>query len=82
MFTKLLAHVKARKAMRLVDRAQKLEKDVLNFLEKEPTGIKLLVMPLINLYFNNVLAASMAMLEEEKKKIDALKKENEEKKEE
>lgn len=82
MFTGLLAYVKARKAMRLVDRAQKLEKDVLNFLEKEPTGIKLLVMLPINLSFNNVLAASMAMLKEEKKKIDELKKENEEKKEE
>lgn len=68
MFTKLLAHVKARKAKRLVDRAQKLEKDVLNFLEKEPTGIKLFVMLPINLCFNNVLAASMAMLEEEKEK--------------
>ena len=82
MFTKLLAYVKARKAMRLVERAQKLEEDVLNFLEKEPTGIKLLVMLPINLSFNNVLAATVANLEEEKKKIDDLKKENEEKKEE
>ena len=82
MLTKLLAHVTARKAMRLIDRAQKLEKDVLNFLEKEPTGIKLLVMLPINLSFNNVLAASIAMMEEEKKKIDELKKENEDKKEE
>ena len=82
MFTKLLDYVKARKAMRLVDRARKLEKDVLNFLEKEPTGIKLLVMLPINLSFNNVMEASMAMLKEEKKKIDELKKENEEKKEE
>lgn len=81
MFTKLLAYVKARKAMRLVDRAQKLEDDVLNFLEKEPTRIKLLVMLPINLSFNNVLAASMAMLEEEKKKIDEMKKENKEKEE-
>lgn len=82
MFTKLLAYVKARKAMRLVDRARKLEDDVLNFLEKEPTGIKLLVMLPINLSLHNVLAASVANLEEEKKKIDELKKENEEKKEE
>lgn len=82
MFTKLLAHVKARKAMRLVDRAQKLEECVLNFLEKEPTEIKLLVMLPINLSFHNVLAATVANLEEEKKKIDDLKKENEEKKEE
>ena len=82
MFTKLLAYVKARKAMRLVDRAQKLEKDVLDFLEKEPTGIKLLVMLPINLSLHKVLAASVANLEEEKKKIDELKKENEEKKEE
>jgi hypothetical protein len=82
MFTKLLAYVKARKAMRLVDRARKLEDDVLNFLEKEPTGIKLLVMLPINLSLHNVLAASVANLEEEKKKIDDLKKENEEKKEE
>lgn len=82
MFTKLLANIKARKATRLIDRAQKLEKDVLNFLETEPTSIKLLVMFPINLSFHNVMAASMAMLEEEKKKIDELKKENEEKKEE
>ena len=82
MFKHLISFLKARKAMRLVDRAQKLEKDVLNFLEKEQTGIKLLVMLPINLSFNNVLAASMAMLEEEKKKIDELEKENEEKKEE
>ena len=82
MFTNLLAHVKAKKAMRLVDRARKLEDDVLNFLEKEPTGIKLLVMLPINLSFHNVLAATVAMLEEETKKSDALKKENEEKKEE
>lgn len=82
MFKNFIIYLKARKAMRLVDRAQKLEKDVLNFLEKEPTGIKLLVMLPINLCFNNVLTASMAMFEEEKKKIDDLKKENEEKKEE
>lgn len=82
MFTKLLAFVKARKAMRLVERAQKLEDDVLNFLETGPIGIKLLVMLPINLSFNNMQAAIMAILEEEKKKIDELKKENEEKKEE
>lgn len=82
MFTKLLAYVKARKAIRLVDRAQKLEKYVLNFLETEPTSIKVLVMLPINLSLHNVLAASVANLEEEKKKIDDLKKENEEKKEE
>lgn len=82
MFTKLLAFVKARKAMRLIKRAQKLEEDVLNFLEKESTGIKLLVMFPINLSFNNVMATTMAMIEEEKKKLDDLKKENEEKKEE
>ena len=82
MFTKLLACVKARKAMRLVDRAQKLENDVLNFLETEPTSIKVLVMLPINMSLHNVLAASVANLEEEKKKIDDLKKENKEKKEE
>ncbi len=82
MFKNFISFLKARKAMRLVKRAQKLEDDVLNFLEKEPTGIKLLVMLPINLSFNNVMAASMAMLKEEKKKIDELKKENEEKKEE
>lgn len=68
--------------MRLVERAQKLEDDVLNFLETEPTSIKALVMLPINLSLHNVLAASVANLEEEKKKIDDLKKENEEKKEE
>ena len=80
MFKHLISFLKARKAMRLIDRAQKLEKDVLNFLETEPTSI--LVMFPINLSFNNVMATSMAMIEEEKKKIDELKKENEEKKEE
>lgn len=82
MFKNFISFLKARKATRLIDRAQKLEKDVLNFLETEPTSIKLLVMFPINLSFHNVMAASIAMLEEEKKKIDELEKENEEKKEE
>ena len=82
MFKRLLAHVKAKKVMRLIDRAMKLENDLLNFIKEEPTSITLLAMLPIYASFTTVIKATEDMVIKEKEKIDALEKENEEKKEE
>ncbi len=82
MFKNFIIYLKGRKAMRLMDRAMKLRDDLLNFIKEEPTSITLLVMLPIYASFTTVMATVDDMLSKEKEKIDALKKENEEKKEE
>lgn len=75
MFKKFISFLKARKAMRLMDRAKKLRDDLLDFIEEEPTSITILTMLPITASFVTVMAAMDKMVNN---KI----KENEEKKEE
>lgn len=82
MFKNFISFLKARKAMRLMDRAMKLRDDLLNFIKEEPASITLLAILPIYASFTTVMAAVDDMLSKEKEEIDALKKENEEKKEE
>ena len=75
MFKNFIIVLKARKAMRLMDRAKKLRDDLLDFIEEEPTSITILTMLPITESFTTVMAAMDKMVNN---KI----KENEEKKEE
>lgn len=76
MFKNFISFLKARKAMRLMDRAMKLRDDLLDFIEEEPTSITILTMVPITASFTTVMAAMEAMVKSKKVK------ENEEKKEE
>ena len=75
MFKNFISFLKARKSMRLVDRATKLRDDLLDLIKKEPTSITILTMLPITASFVTVMAAMDKMVNN---KI----KENEEKKEE
>ena len=75
MFKNFISFLKARKAMRLIDRATKLRDDLLDLIKEEPTSITILTMIPINASFTTVMAAMDKMINN---KI----KENEEKKEE
>ena len=75
MFTKLLAYVKAKKAMRLMKRAKKLRDDLLDFIKEEPSSVTILTMIPITASFTTVMAAMNEMVSKKVKK-------NEEKKEE
>ena len=75
MFKNFISFLKARKAMRLINRAKKLRDDLLDFIEEEPTSITLLTMIPITASFTTVMAAMDKMVNN---KI----KENKEKKEE
>lgn len=75
MFKNFISFLKARKAMRLIDRATKLRDDLLDLIKEEPTSITTLTMLHITASFTTVMAAMDKMVNN---KI----KENEEKKEE
>lgn len=75
MFKNFISFLKARKAMRLIDRATKLRDDLLDLIKEEPTSITILTMLPITASFTTVMAAMDKMVNN---KI----KENEEKKEE
>lgn len=75
MFKNFISFLKARKAMRLVDRATKLRDDLLDLIKEEPTSITILTMLPITASFTTVMEAMDKMVNN---KI----KENKEKKEE
>lgn len=75
MFKNFINFLKARKAMRLMNRAKKLRDDLLDFIEEEPTSIAILTMIPITASFTTVMEAMDKMVNN---KI----KENKEKKEE
>ena len=75
MFKNFISFLKARKSMRLIDRAKKLTDDLLDFIEEKPASITILTMIPISASFTKVMAAMDKMVNN---KI----KENKEKKEE
>lgn len=62
MFKNFMSFLKARKSMRLIDRATKLRDDLLDFIEEEPTSITLLAMIPITASFTTVMAAMDKMI--------------------
>lgn len=74
MFKNFISFLKARKAMRLIDRATKLRDDLLDLIEEEPTSITILTMLPITASFITVMAAMDKMVnnkikENEEKKV-------------